>query len=82
MRPGSAGTTPRWVWSDAIAHEPLVSAEDFEAAQAIMAGAGRARQASRETGERVTRPYVLRGRVYCGYCSRRMQGEYNHGVAY
>ena len=30
-----------WVWSDIIAHEPLISAEDFQAAQAIMADAGR-----------------------------------------
>ena len=47
-----------------------------------MAGAGRARQASHETAQRVTRPYVLRGRLYCGFCDRRMQGQYNHGVAY
>ena len=57
MRPGCAGTsTGQWVWSDTIAQEPLVSAEDFEAAQAIMIGAGRARQASHETGQRVTQP--------------------------
>src|SRR6266568_675633 len=72
----------QWVWSEAIAQEPLVSAGDFEAAQAIMAGAGRARQASHETRERVRNPYALRGRLYCGFCDRRMQGQYNHGVAY
>ena len=38
MRWNQAGS---WVWSDTIAHEPLISAEDFEAAQAIMADAGR-----------------------------------------
>ena len=74
--------TGQWVWSDTIAQEPLVSAEDFEAAQAIMAGAGRARQASHETGQRVRNPYALRGRLYCGFCARRMQGQYNHGDAY
>ena len=74
--------TGQWIWSDTIAQEPLVSAEDFEAAQAIMAGAGRARQASHETRERVRNPYALRGRLYCGFCERRMQGQYNHGVAY
>ena len=45
MRWNQAGS---WVWSDTIAHEPLISAEDFEAAQAIMADAGRARRSSRE----------------------------------
>ena len=71
-----------WVWSDAIAHEPLISAEDFGAAQAIMAGAGRARRGSREAHQRVTRPYVLRGRLYCGYCGRRMQGQYSNQAPY
>lgn len=45
--------TAQWAWSDAIAHEPLISAAAFEEPQAIMADAGRARQASRET--RLTR---------------------------
>ena len=74
--------TGQWIWSDTIAQEPLASAGDFEAAQAIMAGAGRARQASHETRERVRNPYALRGRLYCGFCERRMQGQYNHGDAY
>jgi hypothetical protein len=74
--------TGQWIWSDTIAQEPLVSAADFEAAQAVMADAGRARQASHETRERVRNPYALRGRLYCGFCERRMQGQYNHGDAY
>jgi len=47
-----------------------------------MADAGHARQASHETRQRVRHPYVLRGRLYCGYCDRKMQGQYNHGAAY
>src|ERR1019366_6656407 len=74
--------TGQWIWSETIAQEPLVSAEDLKAAQAITAGAGRARQASHETRERVRNPYALRGRLYCGFCERRMQGQYNHGNAY
>ena len=73
----------QWVWSEAIAQQPLVSVEDFEAAQAIMAGAGRARQASHETRQRVRNPYALRGRLYCGSCGRKMQGQYsNHDPYY
>jgi len=79
MRWNEAGS---WVWSDIIAHEPLISAEDFQAAQAIMADAGRARRGSREAHQRVARPYVLRGRLYCGYCGRRMQGQYSNQAAY
>jgi site-specific DNA recombinase len=74
--------TGRWVWSDTIAHEPLITADDFQAAQAIMADAGRARRASREVHQRVTHPYVLRGRLYCGYCGRRMQGQYSNRTPY
>jgi site-specific DNA recombinase len=71
-----------WVWSDAIAHEPLINAPDFEDAQAIMADGGRARRSNREAHQRVTRPYVLRGRLYCGYCGRRMQGQYSNQAPY
>jgi site-specific DNA recombinase len=84
----SAGNPPNRVferhrvWSDAIVHEPLISAGDFEAAQTIMAGAGRARRTSREAHQRVTHPYVLRGRLYCGYCGRRMQGQYSNQAPY
>jgi site-specific DNA recombinase len=79
MRWNDAG---RWVWSEFTAHEPLVTADDFAAAQAIMAGAGRARRSRREAHQRVTRPYVLRGRLYCGYCGRRMQGQYSNQGPY
>ena len=75
--------TGQWVWSETLAQEPLVTVEDFEAAQAVMAGAGRARQASHETRERVRNPYALRGRIYCGSCGRKMQGQYsNHDPYY
>ncbi len=79
MRWNDAGS---WVWSDVVAHEPLISADDFQAAQAIMADAGRARRSSREVHQRVTRPYILRGRLYCGYCGRRMQGQYSNQTPY
>jgi len=72
----------RWVWSDAIAHESLITNEDFQAAQAIMAGGGRARRSSREAHQRVIRPYVLRGRLHCGYCGRRLQGQYSNQAPY
>ncbi|MDQ2876169.1 MAG: recombinase family protein [Actinomycetota bacterium] len=74
--------TGDWVWSEAVVHEPLVTAPDFEAAQAIMADAGHARRGSREAHERVARPYTLRSRLYCGYCGRRMQGQYSNNEPY
>ena len=53
--------TRQWVWSETIAQDPLVCAEDFEAAQAIMADAGRARRSSREAHQRITTPTSCAG---------------------
>jgi hypothetical protein len=63
MRWNEAG---RWVWSDAIVHEPLISAADFEAVRAIMADAGRARRTSRETHQRITHPNGCEGGCTAG----------------
>ncbi|HKT05282.1 MAG TPA: recombinase family protein [Rugosimonospora sp.] len=69
-----------WVWSESVVHEPLVSVEDFEAAQGVAAQHGR----GRKTRERhyVKRTYILRGMLLCGLCGRRMQGQYSHDAAY
>ncbi|MGD9754136.1 MAG: recombinase family protein [Acidimicrobiia bacterium] len=68
-----------WVWSEQPTHEPLVSTEQFEAAQLVFAGA----QRSHVRREKVTRgPYVLRGMVRCAICGRRMQGSWNHNQPY
>ena len=74
--------TSTWIWSDVVAHEPLVSTEDFEAAQTIKADQGRGRQAQRETGQRVRHPYVLRSLLFCGMCGRKMQAQHSHGQTY
>jgi site-specific DNA recombinase len=79
MRWNDPGT---WVWSDTPAHQPLVSTAGFEAAQLIRADAGRSRQRHREARLRVTRPYVLRGLIYCGICGRKMQAQHNNDRAY
>jgi DNA invertase Pin-like site-specific DNA recombinase len=70
----------QWVWSDTVAHQPLVSVADFEAAQRIRVQHG----GGRKTKERahVVRTYVLRGRLYCGICGRKMQGQYSNGGPY
>ena len=69
-----------WIWSDTIAQEPLVSVEDFEAAQRIAAQNGRGRQT--RARERVRRRYALRGLLVCGLCGRKMQGQFSHGAPY
>ncbi|WP_218671136.1 zinc ribbon domain-containing protein [Microbispora sp. GKU 823] len=70
----------QWVWSDRLTHEPLVNPEDFEQAQAILASRGRGPTAHRPHPTR--RPYALRGVLFCGYCDRRMQGNWNNDQAY
>jgi hypothetical protein len=74
--------TGQWVWSDTIAQEPLVSAGDFEAALAIEADAGRARQASHETRQRVRHPLRPARPAVCGSCGRKMQGQYSNHAPY
>jgi site-specific DNA recombinase len=69
-----------WVWSEAIVHQPLVSVEDFEAAQRVAAQKGHGRKTRQR--ERVRHIYSLRGLLICGLCGRRMQGQYSHDAAY
>ncbi|MGW9205648.1 recombinase family protein [Embleya sp. NPDC055664] len=69
-----------WVWSTALAHEPIIDIETFRRAQAILAGRGRARG----TRERHTTRhcYQLRRRLRCAICRRRMQGQRSSGLLY
>jgi site-specific DNA recombinase len=59
-----------WIWSDAVAHTPIVSAEEFTQAQRLLAGRGG--KPTSQTRKRTTRPYVLRGMLFCAACNRRM----------
>ena len=69
----------KWIWSDTVAHEPLVSVEDFESVQALLV-TRRANQTQLPRDERpVERTYMLRGRLWCGLCGRKMQGNPNNG---
>ncbi len=70
----------QWIWSEKITHEPLVSTDDFERTQAILAGRGRGPIEHKPHPTR--RPYALRGVLFCGYCNRRMQGNWNNDQAY
>ena len=69
-----------WVWSPAPTHEPLVPKELFdlveERAQVHAEQAKRPPQHYRRGSARPGRHYVLRGRVRCALCDRRMEGTY------
>jgi len=65
-----------WVWSTEQTHEPIIDSETFAAAQSQMA-AGSYRPTTGKT-RTTKRTYVLSGRVHCGLCGHRMQGNLNH----
>lgn len=69
--------TTAWVWSTEVVHEPIVTAETFDAARAQMA-AGSYRPNTKGKTRTTKRTYVLSGRVHCGLCGHRMQGNVNH----
>jgi len=65
-----------WVFSPATSHAPLVSGEAFAAAQRRFTS----REVSVGRKPRVSRyNYLLKGRVACGICNRRMEGSQNNG---
>jgi site-specific DNA recombinase len=69
----------KWITSINVVHEALVSVEDFERAQQILAGRGRRRPGTpNETG----RIYLLKGMIHCDPCGRSMQAQYIRQVAY
>jgi site-specific DNA recombinase len=70
-------TPAAWVWSAQVVHEPLVSDEDFQRVQNLLASK-KNRQTQITTIKRTRHPYQLRGLLFCGICHRRMQGSWNN----
>ncbi len=70
----------QWVWSAEPSHEALVPMESFRAVQARMVETRRGGKARR--GPKTNRPYLLRGRLKCGLCGRKLQGSWHHGEPY
>ena len=70
----------KWIFSDEIVHPPIIDDETFGQAQQLLA-AKNARQVTRRP-RTSPRPYVLRGLLFCGICTRRMQGSWNNDQAY
>jgi hypothetical protein len=63
-----------WIHSIEPAHDALVTKELFEAVQATRRQRARAQQRQERPGRQGSlRPYVLRGRVRCALCGRKMQ---------
>jgi hypothetical protein len=70
----------KWVRSQETAQPPIVDEDIFERAQEILRSRGRG--PCEHKPHRVKHPYQLRGVLFCGYCGRRMQGEWNNQAPY
>jgi site-specific DNA recombinase len=73
----------QWVWSPIPTHEAIVPRELFEQVEErARRNEAVARTSARPyhgTPQRNGRTYVLRGRVRCGLCGRRMEGSHQKG---
>ena len=70
----------QWIYSEQIAHPPIIDDETFAKAQQLLA-AKNARKIVRRPRSS-PRAYVLRGVLFCGICHRRMQGSWNNNQTY
>jgi site-specific DNA recombinase len=69
----------QWVWSAQPTHAALVSREAFDQVQARIATRS---PTSPRAPKASPKPYLLRGRLTCGLCRRRLQGQWVRGEAY
>jgi site-specific DNA recombinase len=65
-----------WVWSTEISHEPIIDVDTFTRAQLRIQTAGNGRAKVTQVRRH---DYLLRGRMTCSLCGRRMQGSFNNG---
>jgi site-specific DNA recombinase len=63
----------QWIWSPEATHEPLVSKEEWIRAQSVNT------PAKQRAPKAASRPYLLRGRIICAACGRRMHGQTRGG---
>jgi site-specific DNA recombinase len=69
----------RWIWSTQPTHQPLIDQATYQAVQTRIATQS---PHSRRTPRATPRPYLLRGRLHCVLCQRRLQGQWIRGEAY
>jgi site-specific DNA recombinase len=70
----------QWIYSDQIAHQPIIDDHTFRQAQRVLASR-RLATGPRERF-RTRHAYVLGGRLVCGVCDRKMQSHWANELAY
>ncbi|MFI6298347.1 recombinase family protein [Nonomuraea sp. NPDC050790] len=73
-------TNDQWIWSEHPVHDAIVSVEEYQRVQEILSRRANGQYSQRPHPTR--RPYAFRGVLFCGYCERRMQGNWNNQQAY
>jgi site-specific DNA recombinase len=68
-----------WIFSEALAHEPIIDRDTFDQSRALAASRTHGRGPRKRSSPK---PYVLRGLLHCGTCGRRMQAQWNNGGPY
>nr|WP_239171111.1 recombinase family protein [Actinoplanes campanulatus] len=71
----------KWVISKDIVHTPLIDADTFDQVQQVLQRRGDG-PGFEHKQHRSRHIYVFKGRVYCGLCHRKMQGQRSNGEAY
>ena len=74
--------TDKWIWSKELAHEPLVTIEDFEAAQDLLDAGVRRKVERAKVRPTTKRTFVFRRRLQCVSCERRMEAAWRNGHIY
>jgi site-specific DNA recombinase len=74
-------TKEQWVTSKDLAHEALISDDDYTRVQDLLSSRARRRNAVHKP-HRSRHPYLFKSLIYCAICQRRMQGQHSHGIAY
>ncbi len=70
----------KWVKSEEVQHDQIISVELFEAAQKILKT--RTRKAEEEARKQAKVIHTLRGFIRCTICGRRMQAHHANGRVY
>lgn len=70
----------KWIFSEEIAHPPIIDAETFRRAQVLLMARKGARGGHKPHKSR--HAYALSGLLFCGICDRRMQGHWANAAPY
>ncbi|WP_214659786.1 recombinase family protein [Streptomyces malaysiensis] len=62
-----------WIRSNEPAHEAIISPDLFDTARTVRQQRARTQGRQERAGKHSARPYVLRGRIRCTLCGRKMQ---------